>query len=154
MNDLRYSNALHEQLRDLQTYAEQVGNVLFGIFRLLGLWVVMTATYASGTAIIVFISTDISAYSQIEWQQGLRLITTVSGGAAALACLFGNGGKFRNIFSAKAAEHVKRFNAVKESVQSQIDITESLLVRHGLITDIDVEQRRAGLQHRHTPPTA
>jgi len=56
MKDLTISNALREQFRDPEAYLEQVGNVLFGLFRLLGWWIAMTVTYTSGVAILAFIT--------------------------------------------------------------------------------------------------
>lgn len=103
----------------------------------------MTATYTSATAIFAFITQDISAYSQGDLQEGLRVIVTLAGGAAALACLFSNIGRFRYVFGDRAREDVERFQAIKEMVYSQIDTTEGLLVKHGLITEADVERRRA-----------
>lgn len=148
MKDITFSNALREQFRDPEAYLEQVGNVLFGLFRVLGWWVAMTATYTSGAAILAFITQDLSAYSQGELQESLRFIVTLAGGAAALACLFGNAGRFRDVFSARAWDEVERFKAIKEKIESQIDTTEGLLVKHGLITESDVERRRAEVERR------
>lgn len=148
MNDITFSNALREQFRDPEAYLEQVGNVLFGLFRVLGWWVVMTATYTSAAAIFAFITQDLSAYSQGDLQEGMRVIVTFAGGAAALACLLSNTGRFRDVFSARAWDEVERFRANKEKIESQIDTTEGLLVKHGLITEDDVERRRADLERR------
>ena len=148
MKDITFRNALREQFRDPEAYLEQVGNVLFGLFRVLGWWVAMTATYTSAAAILAFITQDLSAYSQGELQEGLRIIVTLAGGAAALACLFSNIGKFRDVFSDRARDEVERFETIKERVQSQIDTTEGLLVKHGLVTEADVERRRAEVERR------
>ena len=150
MSDITFSNALREQFRDPVAYLEQVGNVLLGLFRMLGWWVAMTATYTSAAAILAFITQDLSAYSQGDLQEGLRVIVTLAGGAAAMACLLGNAGRFRDVFSARAMDEVERFKAIKEKLQSQIDTTESLLVKHGLITEADVERHRAGVERRAT----
>ncbi|WP_028492693.1 hypothetical protein [Thioalkalivibrio sp. ALE19] len=143
MNDITFSDALRKQLRDPEAYLEQVGNVLFGLFRVLGWWVIMTTTYTSAAAIFAFITQDLSAYSRGDLQEGLRVICTFAGGAAALACLFGNTGRFRDVFSARAWDEVERFQSIKEKIESQIDTTEVLLVKHGLITESDVERRAA-----------
>ena len=121
---------------------EQVGNVLFGLCRMLGWWVAMTVIYTSAGAIFAFITQDLSAYSQGELQEGLRGITTLAGGVAALVCLFCNTGKFRNVFSARAMDEVERFRAIKEKFESQSDTTEYLLVKHGLITEADTKEAR------------
>src|SRR5690554_2927120 len=143
MNDITFSNALREQFRDPEAYLEQVGNVIFGLFRVLGWWVAMTATYTSAAAIFAFITQDLSAYSQGNLQEGMRVTVTFAGIAAAFACLLGNTGRFRDVFSARAWDEVERFRANKEKIESQIDTTEGLLVKHGLITEDDVERRRA-----------
>lgn len=148
MKDITFSNALREQFRDPEAYWEQVGNVLFGLFRVLGWWVAMTATYTSGAAILAFITQDLSAYSQGELQESLRFIVAFAGGAAALACLIGNTGRFRDVFSARAWDEVERFQAIKKKIESEIDTTEGLLVKHGLITESDVERRRAEVERR------
>lgn len=148
MNDITFSNALRKQFRDPEAYLEQVGNVLFGLFRLLGWWVAMTTTYTSAAAIFAFITQDFSAYSQGELQEGIRVIVTFAGIAAAFACLLGNTGKFRDVFSARAWDEVERFWAMKEKIESQIDTAEGLLVKHGLITEADVERRRADVERR------
>ena len=148
MKDITFRNALREQFRDPEAYLEQVGNVLFGLFRVLGWWVAMTATYTSAAAILAFITQDLSAYSQSDLQEGLRIIITLAGGAAALACLLSNIGKFRDVFSDRARDEVERFEAIKERVQSQIDTTEGLLVKHGLVTEVDVERRRCAKAER------
>lgn len=38
MNVITFSDALHKRLRDPVVYVEQVGNVLFGLFRVFGWW--------------------------------------------------------------------------------------------------------------------
>lgn len=143
MKDITFRNALREQFRDPEAYLEQVGNMLFGLCRVLGWWVAMTVTYTSAAATLAFITQDLSAYSLSDLQEGLRTIITLAGGAAALACLLSNIGKFRDVFSDRARDEVERFEAIKERVQSQIDTTEGLLVKHGLVTEADVERRRA-----------
>lgn len=148
MKDITFSNALSEQFRNPEAYLEQVGNVLFGLCRVLGWWVVMTVTYTSAAAIFAFITQDLSAYSQGDLQEALRVIATLAGTAAALACLIGNTGRFRDVFSARAWDEVERFRAIKEKIDSEIDTTESLLVQHGLITKADVERRRADVKRR------
>lgn len=143
MKDLTISNALREQYRDPEAYLEQVGNVLFGLFRLLGWWIAITVTYTSGFAILAFITSDLSAYSQDQLQDYARFVATFAGAAAAVACLLGNIGKFRDVFSARATDKVLRYEAIKEGFLSQTDTTEGLLVAHGLISEADVERRRA-----------
>jgi len=150
MNDIIFSSALHKQFRDPEAYLEQVSNVLFGLFRVLGWWVAMTATYTSAAATLAFITQDLSAYSQGDLQEGLRVIVTLAAGASAMACLLGNAGRFQDVFSARAMNEVERLKAIKEKLQSQIDTTESLLVKHGLITEADVERHRADLECRAT----
>lgn len=149
MQEITFRSALREQFRDPEAYLEQVGNVLFGLFRVLGWWVAMTATYTSAAAIFAFITQDLSSYSQGDLQEGLRVIVTLAGGVAAMACLLSNIGKCRDVFSDRARDEVERFQAIKEKVQSQIDTTEGLLVKHGLITEADVERRRAEVQRRN-----
>lgn len=139
MEDITLNTALREQFRTPDAYLEQVGNVLFGLFRLLGWWVAMTVTYTSGAAILAFITTDLSMYSQSDLQESLRIITTFSGGVAALACLLANTGRFHDVFTARAVEKVNRFEAAKSQVQSQVRTTEGVLVKHGLITEADRE---------------
>lgn len=148
MNDMTFRNALRKQFRDPEAYFEQVGNVLFGLFRVLGGWVAMSATYTSAAAIFIFITQDLSAYSQGELQGGLRVIVTLAGCTAALACLIGNTGRFRDVFGARAWDEVERFRASKETLESQIDATEGLLVKHGLITEEDVACRQAEVARR------
>jgi len=148
MNDITFSNALREQFRDPHAYLEQLGNVLFGLFRVLGWWVAMTAIYTSAAAIFAFITQDLSAYSQGDLQEGMRVIVTFAGWVAALACFLGNTGGFRDVFSARARDEVERFRAIRERVESQIDTTEGLLVKHGLIAEDDVERRRADVERR------
>lgn len=144
MSDITFSNTLREQFRDPEAYLEQASNVFFGLFRLLGWWVVMTAIYTSAVAILVFIIQDLSAYSQGNLQEGLRGIVTLAGGAAALACLIANTGRFRNVFSARAIDKVKRFRHTKERSESQIGTTESLLVKRGLIAETVVRTSTRG----------
>lgn len=148
MKEITFKNALSEQFRNPKAYSEQVGNILFSLFRVLGWWVSMTATYTSAAAIFAFITLDLSAYSQGDLQEGMRVIVTFAGGAAALACLLGNTGRFRDVFSARAWNKVERFKANKEMIESQIDTTEGLLVKHGLIKESDVERRRADMVRR------
>ena|SRR5690554_3277610 len=148
MNDITFSDALRKQFHDPGAYFEQLGNVLVGLFRVLSWWVAMTTIYSSAAAIFAFITQDLSAYSQGNLQEGLRVIVTLAGGAAALACLFGNTGRFRDVFSARAMDEVERFRAIKEKIESQIDTTEGLLVKHGLITETDVERRRVEVERR------
>ena len=148
MKGVTFSDTLRKQFREPEAYFEQVGNVLFGLFRVLGWWVAMTVTFTSAVAIFAFITQDLSAYSQGELQEGLRTIITLAGCAAALACLLGNTGRFRDVFSARAMGEVNRFQALKENIDSQIDTTEGVLMKHGLITEDDVERRRADMEHR------
>ena len=136
MTAITYSNALREQLRDPEAYLDQAGNVLLGLFRFLGWWVAMTATLTSAVAIYAFITQDLSAYSQADLQDGLRIIVTSASAAAALSCLLSNTGRFRNVFSARAWEEVEHSKAIMEKIESQIDRMESLLVKHGLCATV------------------
>lgn len=147
MNDSTYSDALNKQLHNPEVYIEQLSNLLFGLFRVLGWWVAMTTIYSSATVIFAFITVDLGAYSQGDLQEGLRVVVTLAATAAALGCLLGNTGKFRNVFSARAMDEVERYRAIEEKIGSQIDTTECLLVQYGLITEADVERRRVELKN-------
>lgn len=148
MNEISLSSALRKQFHDPNAYFEQFGNVFLGLFRALTWWVVITTAYASGAAIFAFVTWDLSVYPQSSLQEFLHTVVWLAGFAAALACILSNMGKFRNVFSARAMDEVERFRSIKERVESQTDITEGLLVEHGLITEADVKRRRAEVERR------
>lgn len=148
MEEVTYSTALREQFRDPEAYLLQLANLFFGLLRILGFWVAITVTYTAATVIIAFIATDLSVYSQGELQEGLRTVVTISGAVAAGMCVLGNVGRFSDVFSSRAMGEVERFKATAERVYSQIDTTEAILVKHGLITQIDVENRRAEMKNK------
>lgn len=132
MNNITFSNVLRKQLRNPEAYLEQTENVLSGLFKLFCWWVPITTAYTSAAVIFFFMTQDLSAYSQVDLRAGLLLIVIFTGAITVLAGFFSNAGKFRNVFSDRARNEIDRFQAIKEKVESQIDITKSELVKHGL----------------------
>lgn len=132
MNNITFSHSLRKQLHNPEAYLEQTENVLSGLFRVFCWWVRITTAYTSAAVIFLFITQDLSAYSQVDLQEGLRVIVILTSGIAALAAFFSNAGRFRNVFSDRARDEIERFQAIKEKVESQIDIAKSELVKHGL----------------------
>lgn len=143
LNDMTYSSAVRRHLRQPDAYIEQAGNLLAGVLRLLGSWLLMTSVYTVTVVTVVFISVDLDQYSLGEMQQGVRVMVFFSGGCAAVVCLLGNLGRFRNVFTARAQEDMRLLRCVRSETASSIETTEQLLLAHGLISKEDIEQRKA-----------
>ncbi len=153
MNMMNLNSALREERRNPDAYLDQAGNLLRGAIRFAGWWATATIVSTAGVAMVAFLAMDPSTLSLPDVQQALRLIVTVAGTTAALAGLLGNAGRFRNMLSDRAVAKVQRFEALKAQVESQTEITERLLVSYQLVSEADVEQRRAqaleGPQREH-----
>jgi len=60
---------------------------------------------------------------------------------AVYSCAF-NKGRFRNIYYERAFAEEDILRAVRDERQRHIDIVEDVMVKHGLITDVQREQKR------------
>lgn len=142
---MKFRSEIREQLADPEAYLGQAGNLLFGLTRLLGWWSAATIIYTGGLAIIVFITYDVSPYSQSELQEVFVQMVVFAGSVAAMLCLLFNVGRFRNVFDDRAQQRY----AFLSNVQSQVDTIEALLIKHGLITKADAERRRSDTTSDH-----
>lgn len=153
MKMMNLDNALREERRNPDAYLDQGINLLRGAIRFAGWWATATIVSTAGVAMVAFLAMDLSALSLPDMQQALRLIVTGAGCAAALAGLLCDVARFRNMFSDRAIARVQRFEALKAEAESQTEITERLLVSYQLVSEADVEQRRAraleGTQREH-----
>lgn len=142
MQEISFTQAYREELRDTHTQFEQVVNVVTGTARLLGWWVLMTASNTSAIAILGFISVDIAVYTPEELQATLRLIVLACGCVAAFACLLANMGKFRDVFGDRAQHRIDREKALKAEIKEKTEEMERLLLRYKLIKAADIERHR------------
>lgn len=145
MEYINFREAVWEEYCDSANYMEQATNILFGLFRVCAAWLILTVVYTAAMTAIWFLSEGFNELSQSEIQARLEILITISAGVAGIVCLVGNVGKFRDVFRFRAHEKIKLFADAKEEEKRRIDTTESLMVKHGLITEEDVKRRRAGI---------
>lgn len=135
MNELTYDKALNQHLRKPGTYLEQFASFVISICRLLGTWIWLTTTLSVCVVLITYMYTDLREFTYEQLQEGLRTIVSTAGVAAAVVCVVANPGKFKNVFSERAIVDVQRYVSVKDSFYSQVETTEGLLIKHGLIDE-------------------
>lgn len=135
--------ALRQEYRNPGAYIDQAANLVRGIIRLIGWWSATTVILTTGVAIVAFMFLDLSLYSVTELRHWLKLTVICVGTIAALACVLGKVGAFRNKFSDRASARVQRFESLKREVESQVATTVRLLAAHQLITAGDVDRRRS-----------
>ena len=133
-----YNSELKKQVRSVETYYDQIGNFLFGLARFSGWWVACTTVYTAAVILLWFMFEDFAAYSYPDFKEGLRVIIIACGGASALACIFSNIGRFRNIFHLNAQDYVDRH----QNFQNKVRTIESVLLKYELIDEQDIETRK------------
>lgn len=148
MTNSQLTQALRKQYRDPNAHIEQVVNVMIGLLRMVGMWAVMTTSFTGIVCIPVLITLDVAAYSVGQLQELLRTTVILVGGCAALACVYGNAGRFKNLFRVRAVDELQRSEGFKASKLAQEYLVEEMLLEHGLIKGTDVEWRRGKARHR------
>lgn len=139
------------ELRNPAAWAEQFINLVFGCAALLGWSVLATGSLLVALALMFFMSVEMTTYSIPELKQGLASAVPATAILAFSCFLVGNVGKFRNVFLHRATYQVDSRLALQERYESQVNTTEVLLVRYGLISHDDVTRMRADKSTEQSP---
>ncbi|WP_019023035.1 hypothetical protein [Thioalkalivibrio sp. ALE23] len=139
MSDPSFKKTIYKKFRIPENYFEQISNVILGILRSFAWWATCTVVSTTAIVMLVFLLKDLRGYSVEELQEGLRLIVWFTGSSAALAVLFTNPGRFRDVFSEKSLDELARYQRLKNQVESQTRVAERTLVKHGLINESDMD---------------
>tara|TARA_B100000508_G_C11367726_1_gene232130 strand:+ start:299 stop:700 length:402 start_codon:yes stop_codon:yes gene_type:complete len=130
------------QLKSREAHLLQLGNLLAGCIRVVPVLVGFSAIFA-----LLGIGTDIMTMQPADFsfeamQQMLWAYVLIGGFLGAVySCAF-NKGRFRNIYYERAFAEEDMLRAALDERQRHIDIVEDVMVKHGLITDVQREQKR------------
>ena len=135
-----------KQYRSLETWLEQISNILSTIFWFLGTWLIQTVVLVGVVWIYIALTYKGESYAITEFQHLLKntlflcgLFTTIVTG------IFGLPRHLRNVFKEKAFDRLQRYSSVKKQFENQVQTTDDLLLKYGLITQKDIENRKKGL---------
>ncbi|HEB93130.1 MAG TPA: hypothetical protein ENI94_06620 [Gammaproteobacteria bacterium] len=108
----------------------------------------VTTLLFSALSLGLFLSLDADSPISIPDLQeaAWNLLSVTSVLAAGVVALFGLPRKMKNVFALHAHDRFRRNERIIQDISTSIDVTETLLVKHGLISENDVECRKAGLR--------
>lgn len=129
-----YRSAVCAQIRDPSAWVAQVYNCIGSSVRTLGLWVGSTVTLSCAVGLLALFWVSSETFSLAELQQGMRPVIQFIAVIMGAGCLLLNLGQFRNVFSERAYDTLRRKEKAKMASAQQTEIIESVLAKHGLIT--------------------
>lgn len=133
------------ELWNPDSWVEVAIKAFVGCMRLIAKSLFITAIWTVLAVFFAFMTLDLSVVPLSELRTALHSFVTASAAAATILVLGMNlySGKIRNEFKHRAIETVDSELKRREAIQSQVNITEKLLVQYGLISHDDLASRRA-----------
>lgn len=146
--DTDYQRELSKAKRDPKLWWDQCGNIISATLWAFGAWMMVTTLLFSALSLGLFLSLDADSPISIPDLQeaAWNLLSVTSVLAAGVVALFGLPRKMKNVFALHAHDRFRRNERIIQDISTSIDVTETLLVKHGLISENDVECRKAGLR--------
>ena len=132
---------LKNEYKSFDSWYEQLSNIIYSFLWAFGTWLLITVTlFFSGIILSIIIWTGpLPAF--VEIQTALRGILYFIGGISALlVILFGLPRKIRNVFYSRATQRIERYENIKNKFTSEVETTNSLLLKYGLITQDDIDR--------------
>jgi hypothetical protein len=138
---------IKKELTDGFTWLDQVINVLKSLSWLFGAWLSLTTLLLGAISILIFITwTPSDDITFLALQNGFKDLLIFIGSLTTFILVFlGLPKRLRNVFHDNAQNRIDRYNGIERNVKSQVDTTELLLIKHGLITEGDVVKRKLDL---------
>lgn len=146
--DTDYQHELSKAKRVPELWWDQFNNIISATLWAFGVWIIVNTLLFGALSFGLFLSLDAtSPISILNLQEAAwNLISVTSVLAAGVIALFGFPRKIKNVFALHAHDRCRRNERIIQDISTSIDVTETLLVKHGLISENDVECRKAGLQ--------
>lgn len=135
-------SAIIGQLKSREAHLSQLGNLLQGCVRVLPVLAGYSAFFAVvgiGTDIMTMEASDFS----FEAMKFMLWAYAIFGAVGRVAhCFLFNTGRFYNVYYHRTYAEEDARRSARDERQRQIDLVEDVLVKHGLITDVQREQKR------------
>ena len=131
-----------KEYKRFENWFEQFGNFIYAIASCIGLWIGVSVIMTGVICMMALWTDDFTFYTVSQIQTALKELTKVVFVLSFIFIfLFNLPKKMPNVFRNNAADRVRRFNAVKEQVDSQTRIADALLLQYGLINQDDINRR-------------
>lgn len=133
---------LKKEYRSWENWLDQFSNVIYSLLWSVGFWLILSTTLIGLASIFLVLFHDGSEVTFIDFQTIFTsIVIFCSGISSVLVFGFGASSKFRNVFKDIARDRISRYNSIKHEFESQIDTTESLLLKYKLVTKEQIEER-------------
>ncbi len=153
MNPPDINSELHIAYREPKNWLLQAFNIMYTVLWFFCVWIAITTIKIGFISILLLLNithTDIVGSTYEDFQLLLQVIYIFVGAVSAiLIIIFGLPQKTRNIFIERAESRVDSYYNIRHEMSVQVDVTENLLLKHGLITEQDIDSRKADLEKNH-----
>jgi len=141
MSLLDLESEIKKEFRDSGAWLEQISNVLYAIFWGVGTWLsISTVMFGLSLSALIAIGDLNSSYNSDELiviAKSIMFFVYAIG--ALVVVVFGIPKRLRNVFKEVAYDRVNR----QKQIFNQADLVESVLIRHGLISEENAKQAKA-----------
>ena len=135
---------MKKEYRKGEDWFYQFVNIFNALFNFLGLWLWTGITTVGFASIVWALMWDGDIpITYAEFQDAFKSVVSACGALSfVIVFFFLRPGKLRNVFFDSAHDRVQRYKSIKSRVDSEIEITESLLIKYGLITKEDINNQQ------------
>lgn len=149
MNPPDINNELHIAYREPENWLLQASNIMKAILWFLGTWIMATTVTIVFLSILLVLNIDENDIEAARLQDIQPILSNVfiivSIFVAIILVTIGLPKRLQNVFKDIAHHRIYRYQSIKQDINEQVDITETVLLKHRLITQQDIDSRKAGL---------
>lgn len=149
MNPPDINNELHIAYREPENWLLQASNIIHAVFWFLGTWIMATTVTIVFLSILLVLNIDENDIEAARLQDIQLLLSNVfifvSIIVAIILVITELPKRLQNVFKDIAHHRVYRYQSIKQDINEHVGITETVLLKHGLITQQDIDSRKAGL---------
>ena len=132
-----------KEYRSWETWIEQILNIFSSVLWFLGTGVALSVITVVIVCIAFVLTYHGGSFAFSDVQNGFKMIVSYCCIISFLLVgFFGLPRKLRNVFEEIARDRLQRYNAIEKEFDNQIQTTDSLLLRYGLITQDDIDTRK------------
>ena len=143
---MNYRNEMAVALRNPELWLEQVKNIIRTLLWAAGTWLVLTGSLFGFFVAVFVATTDAASFAVTELLEVVVTIFKFTGViVAGVVILGGTPKKLINVFHQRTQSRIDRADEIKRRIESNIELTETLLLRYGLLQPEDIQKRKNNL---------
>ena len=134
---------IKKEYRSFETWTEQLLNIFSSVFWFVGICLAETVLVVGSFCIAFTLIYKGESYTITELQQALKRMVVLSSMSSVLMVgIFGLPRRLRNVFKEIAGDRLQRYSSIKEQFEMQVQTTDDLLLKYGLITQREIDVRK------------